>query len=252
TVPMLIMAKRWRWFSLPQLLAQTSAYSGSKLRTSGSICPQYSLRNILSLINYLYTEKHYNKARNMVSLYFSLYIDGEPNLRNNFMKSLNEFLASLDTNNSRQLRAFLDEIDNIAKEQTLTTYHKILMNLVLQNNVKVLTNVVYDFKSILEEDIDKLGRYKGFKKYVALGKFKRLEQQVLFILMQCLLKSIEISHYSSVGFLVKYLITNFKAKEINEAFLLLKENPNIFTDEKDRVHSIGENDDEDSEKSLLL
>lgn len=193
------------------------------------------LRNILSLINYLYKEKHYNKARDLVSLYFSLYIEGEDNLGRDFMDSLNEFLSSLDTNDPRQLRAFLDELDNVTtSEQTLTTFHNLLMKLIIQDNVKVLTNVVYDFKSIVDIDRNEAHRYSGFTLSIALSQNKQLEKQVVYILLQCLLKSIEISHYSCAGFLVKYLITNFEGKDINESLYLLKKDPNLFADNSER------------------
>lgn len=187
------------------------------------------LRNILSLINYLYKEKHYNKARDLVSLYFSLYIESEHNLGRNFMDSLNEFLSSLDTNDSRQLRAFLDELNSITNsEQTLTTYHNLLIKLIIQDNIKVLTNVVYDFKNIIDIDKNEANKYSSYKRFIAQVQNKQLEKQVIYILLQCLLKSIEISHYASAGFLVKYLITNFSGEDINESLFLLKENPNLF------------------------
>ncbi|MEK3992772.1 MULTISPECIES: hypothetical protein [Robertmurraya] len=185
------------------------------------------LRNTLSLINHLYKNQHYRKGRSLVSLYFSIYVNGEGRLKQNFSLSLKEFLDSLDINNERQLRAFLDELGILSEEQTFITYKSLIMKLIIQNNVKMLTNIVYDFK---ENIIQKQQETKDIKiKALAQRKAVELEGSLIVILMQCLVKGIEISHYSATGFLIKYLVTNFKGTQLKKGFSVLQRNRDLFT-----------------------
>jgi hypothetical protein len=185
------------------------------------------LRNTLSLINHLYKNQHYRKGRSLASLYFSIYVNGEARLKQNFSLSLKEFLDSLDIDNERQLRAFLDELSILSEEQTFITYKSLIMKLIIRNNVKMLTNIVYDFKESISQ---KQKETKEIKiKALAQRKEVELRSSLVVILMQCLVKSIEISHYSATGFLIKYLVTNFEGSELRKGFNVLKRNRNLFT-----------------------
>ncbi|MDL2419366.1 hypothetical protein ACTIGL_27835 (plasmid) [Bacillus shihchuchen] len=62
-----------------------------------------------------------------------------------------------------------------------------------------------------------------------IDRNKSLKDNVVIILLQCLLKSIEISHYSSTGFLIKCIVTNFQSEELNRGFKTLETNPDTFT-----------------------
>ncbi|MBY0213848.1 MULTISPECIES: hypothetical protein [Priestia] len=211
------------------------------------------LRNNLSLINHLYKNQHYNKGKSLVSLYFSIYIDGEESLKRYFMISLNEFLDSLDTNNERQLRAFLDELSVIAEEQTLIIYKHLIMKLIIQNNVKMLTNIVYDFKEHIFEGTGKGAQKQKVPWMLAKQKASHLKSSMILILMQCLVKSIEISQYSIIGFLIKYLVTNFNGDELNRGFFLLKRNPSSFTQvfEQDETLDKMSEDDKNLEPATI-
>lgn len=185
------------------------------------------LRNTLSLITYLYKNQHYNKGRRVVKLYFSLYTNEEETLKKFFILSLKEFLDSIDINSNRQTDDFLNGLNSIPVQEVLIIYKKLLAILIFNNNIKVLTKVVYKFKDRIT-DIKKEQTTKNnssLKPTVVIP----IENFIVIILLQCLLRSIEISHYSSTGFLIKYLITNFKPGLINKCFVSLKKNPGFFT-----------------------
>ncbi|MED3536221.1 hypothetical protein ABEX53_04145 [Bacillus toyonensis] len=163
-----------------------------------------ALRSNLSLISSLMKNQQYNKANKAVLLYFHMFLDSDDKFKKVFKMSLNDFLDFMDTSDERQLLIFLEGLDKIPKDQTYITYKFLLMKLINKNQIKNLTNLVYDSK-----------------KYSEYPKLKGL---TLGILLQNLIKSIEISNYNITGFLVKFLITNFSGQDLNRRLLVLKTN----------------------------
>ncbi|MGN7401920.1 hypothetical protein ACTHO0_18880 [Cytobacillus praedii] len=185
------------------------------------------LRNTLSLINFLYKNQHYNKGRRVVKLYFSLYTNEEETLKKFFILSLKEFLDSIDTNSNRQTEDFLTGLNSIPLQEILIIYKKLLTNLINDNNIKMLTKVVYKFKDRISDR--KKEQSSRNSSPLKISNVVPIENFVVIILLQCLLRSIEISHYASTGFLIKYLVTNYKPPVINKCFDTLKRNPGFFT-----------------------
>ncbi|WP_416144890.1 hypothetical protein [Planococcus koreensis] len=201
------------------------------------------LRNNLSLIIHLYKNNHFNKGRELTNLYFSNFIEGEDILKEQFIFSLNEFLDSLDTTNERQLKDFLLGLRKLPEINTLIIYKNLIQKLIVKKNIEVITNVVYDFKNhIFEEENGAMDIEKTMANAIGKISNKNVEISAISILLQSLIKSIEISQYGTAGFLVKYLITNFSGADINEANIRLKNRPTSFT----RVS------DEDDEKNGIM
>lgn len=163
-----------------------------------------ALRSNLSLISNLMKNQQYNKAKQAVSLYFDMFLDSDDILKKVFQISLNDFLDFIDTSDERQLLIFLEGLEKIPRDQTYITYKFLLMKLINKNQLKNLTNVVYDH--------EKYSEYPNLKG-ITLG-----------ILLQNLIKSIEISNYNITGFLVKFLVTNFSGGDLNRRLLVLKNN----------------------------
>lgn len=201
------------------------------------------LRNILSLIDYLYKNQHYNKGRRVVKLYFSLYITCEERLKRFFILSLNEFLDSIDTNDNRQTEAFLNGLRYIPLEDVLIIYKKLLLKLINDNNIKELTSVVYKFQDRIKDR--KKEQSSDTDSPLKPELIIPLDNFVVIILLQCLLKSIEISQYASTGFLIKYLVTNFTSSEINRGFTAIKRNPRFFTKIFDQSTDVVGNDSDE-------
>lgn len=183
-----------------------------------------ALRSNLSLISSLMKNYQYNKAKKAVSLYFYMFLNSDEKLRKIFKISSNDFLDFIDTDDERQLLIFLEGLDEIPKDQSLITYKFLLMKLINKNEIKNITNLVYDSKKYTEKPI--------------------LKGLTLVILLQNLIKSIEISNYNIMGFMVKFLITNFSGEDINRRLLVLKKNRYAYTsvlEAGEKIEGISEN-----------
>ncbi|EJR82311.1 hypothetical protein ACQKNT_27290 [Bacillus cereus] len=184
-----------------------------------------ALRSNLALVSNLIKNQRYNKAKEVVSLYFYMYISNNPTLSKIFKISLNDFLDFIDTNDERQLLILLDGINEIPKLEALVIYKFLLMKMVNKNQLKNLTNVVYSFKNENEQE--------PFTK-----------NSVIVILLQNLIKSIEISNYQITGFLVKFLITNFLGEDLAKGLMILKKKRDSFSsvlEEGEIIEGISEN-----------
>ncbi|MGM7724094.1 hypothetical protein [Metabacillus sp. Hm71] len=189
------------------------------------------LRNTLSLTLHLYKNNHFNKGKKLTNLYFSIFLGGEGSLKQYFTLSLNEFLDSLDTSNERQVKHFLNGLKKLPEESTLIIYKNLIQRLIIKGNISLLTTVVYDFKEHITDGIERSKSKSSasmFKAIAAQNQIK-MKQNAIIILLQLLVKAIEISQYGIAGFLVKYMITNFDGKDINEAYKNLRQNPTSFT-----------------------
>lgn len=183
---------------------------------------QSAIRSNISLISSLFKNQQYNKATKAVELYFNMYIATDETLTKIFRISLNDLLDIIDTKEEKQIKIFLDGLKEIPEEQTLTAYRNLLMKLVGNDQLKNITNVVYDF------NVEK----------------KRNKKSLITILLQTLVKSIEISNYQITGFLVKYLITNNSGKDINMGLIRLQINKTLFTtilEAGEKIEGISEN-----------
>lgn len=183
---------------------------------------QSAIRSNISLISSLFKNQQYNKAAKAVELYFNMYIATDETLTKIFRISLNDLLDIVDTKEEKQIKIFLDGLKEIPEEQTLTAYRNLLMKLVGNDQLKNITNVVYDFS------VEK----------------KRNKKSLITILLQTLVKSIEISNYQITGFLVKYLITNNSGKDINMGLIRLQINKTLFTtilEAGEKIEGISEN-----------
>jgi hypothetical protein len=189
------------------------------------------LRNTLSITLHLYKNNHFNKGKKLTNLYFSIFLDGEDRLKQQFILSLNEFLDSLDTSNERQVKHFLGGLKKLPEDSTLVIYKNLIQRLIIKGNISLLTTIVYDFKEHIAEGIERSKTKSSnsmFKAIAAQNQIK-MKQNAIIILLQLLVKAIEISQYGIAGFLVKYMVTNFKGKDINEAYKNLRQNPTSFT-----------------------
>lgn len=167
-----------------------------------------ALRSNFSLIISLMKNQQYNKGQDLVDLYFKMYIPEEQFVRL-FQNNLATYIDTIDTSDERQLSIFLKGISNIPEEQTLFVNKYLIMKLITKNQLINLTNAVYSLKDYLGKHI--------------------LKSSTIIILLQNLIKSIEISNYATAGFLVKFLVTNISGKDINRGLKILKKRPTLFT-----------------------
>ncbi|MGW6301765.1 hypothetical protein [Peribacillus butanolivorans] len=168
-----------------------------------------ALRSNFSLISSLMKNQQYNKAQDLVNLHFKMYIREEQFVRL-FQNNLAIYLDTLDTSDEKQLSIFLQGISKLPSSQTFFVHKYVVMKLINKNQLINLTNAVYDFK----------------KRYYA---HPILRDSFVVILLQNLIKSIEISNYAIAGFLVKFLVTNISGEAINRGLRKVKARPTLFT-----------------------
>lgn len=184
-----------------------------------------ALRSNLALVSSLMKNQRYNKAKEVVALYFYMYIHDNRTLRKIFQLSINDFLDFINTDDERQLSILLDGISEIPKQEALLIYKFLLMKMVNKNQLKNLTNAVYAFKS--ENDEESINK-----------------TSVVVILLQNLIKSIEISNYQISGFLVKFLVTNYLGDDIYRGLLVLKKDNHSFSsvlEKGEKIKGVNEN-----------
>lgn len=187
---------------------------------------QSAIRSNLSLIANLLKNQHYNKAKTLTSLYIKMYNKNDDELVKIYKKSLVEFLDVIDVNDERQISIYLECLKALPENKTHVAFNFLLMKLVNKNQLRNLTNVVYVLKNNIENK-------------------KRYTISVVIIIIQNLLKSIEISNSSITGFLVKFLFTNFSGKDVSRGLKSLKRNPKAFTsvlEDKEVIEGINENE----------
>ncbi|MDA2462537.1 hypothetical protein ACTFO8_21820 [Bacillus cereus group sp. MYBK65-1] len=186
------------------------------------------LRNTISLINHLYKNQHFNKGQKIIEIYFSIYSkNDEPKLKSQFIENLDDLLNSADLDNTQQIKCIIQGLTKLSDEDTLIIYKNLIMRLIVKKDIKLLTSVVYALKLHL---IDRKQTVSSQQNNIILqAMYTRIKHNVVIILLQCLLKSVEISHYNNTGFLIKYIVTNFTNKEINHGLNTLIKNRHTFT-----------------------
>ena len=173
------------------------------------------LRNIMTLINFCYKNKEYSKAENVFDLYMSLYSEEQEILRKIFVYSLAEFLDSLDINDKRQVDQFCDSLDKVPVDDVLIIYKRLFIKLINKAEIQLLTNTVYRISNRVDDKAE----------YI----IDPLQKAVVLIIIQSLIRSIEVSQYNATGFIVKFLVTNFQARVVQDVFNALEKKYDQYT-----------------------
>lgn len=148
----------------------------------------------------------------------------------------------------------LDQSENYAylNYGFLTVYKALIIKSVEKEDIQNLSKLSYNMIQMInhekseefEDSIEKTERFTSiirkiggktisdvFNKVVIKDNHKYIEEQYLkgciYILLQSILKGIEISKYSSTGFLIKFIVTNFEDSSLSEVFGKFMENKGI-------------------------
>jgi len=188
------------------------------------------LKNTLSLATALYKNNKFNKGQKALDLLFSLYSDKiPPVLRHDYIASIYELIQLTDLKNGAKVRAILNGLETMKTEYTLILYQALILRIISENNIQLLTSVVYSMKKNIDRNIKPnnggIPRIELIINKALKRKYKLLN---IGILLQCMVKSIELSHYACTGFLIKFLVTNFSGKLVKEAFNALLNNGMVF------------------------
>ncbi len=221
------------------------------------------LKNHLSLIIGLYNKNKIQEGYQAVCDLFSLSpeadIDSTDNeLLNNYNHLMLDYLAILSElslflykngigihpiiQNIRKMPLYRIGIDNI-----ICVYRMLIIKAVEQNDVKLLVTLTYALTSPVEilcrsSQKSKITDFKSRMemvvcKTIAANDEKKDEEDdddelhdlgtCLYVLLNAALKSVELSHYSCVGFIIKYVASNFPSDITNNVYCKLVANRGI-------------------------
>jgi hypothetical protein len=144
-------------------------------------------------------------------------------LREIYLSNLHEILINIYLNHDIGFRYGIEGLEKYCNADTLkekssglVVYQDLLLKAVERNDVNQISNLVYSMIKPLDRENAGMHSNKKLNKVLKfLNRYKNKDfmnkylQSVVFIVLQSVLKSIELSKYNSTGFLIKFLITNF-------------------------------------------
>ncbi|EKN63050.1 hypothetical protein P9E76_08795 [Schinkia azotoformans] len=166
-----------------------------------------------------------------------------------FLQSIYELSMGLYIKNHSSLNLVFKKISGliddklIEKEDLLIVYKALLINAIERNDLKFLTSVlryVSEFDKFKSEnflgintnrtellgikiDIKKLNN-KFLNRNKEQAKPTNFKEITIYLLLQSLIKSAELSHYEVTGLLLKVLVTNYSGEEISDFLCKVEEN----------------------------
>ncbi|WP_400162944.1 hypothetical protein ACAF76_008530 [Brevibacillus sp. TJ4] len=199
------------------------------------------LRNHISLILSLSKNNKVEEAHNAIKTFFEL-VPRSEELYSIYLTSLHELSVLLADDNVIGIHPILNEIEQISsnsdfKNGLVFIYKALLIRAVQKNDVKAISSFAYSLSKCIEKEefsltkesvdqaIDKLKNSLGqkitsnnFTQTSSIVRNSTLENAGIFVLLQAALKSIELAHYSSTGFLIKFMVTNYDPNIFNFTF----------------------------------
>ncbi|WDM33685.1 hypothetical protein J8N01_25955 [Priestia megaterium] len=191
---------------------------------------------------------HDNNRQSEISKCINIFFEFEPSdnfegpefegLKNDFHTILHQLIMYLDSEEPVLFRTGLDGLEKFCERELtkqkpniggIRVYKHLILNAVEQGDTKLIGHLVYSMKRL----VDSKNRGTSTQTSVAWGRIVNLvhmdssnsiniEKVVIYLILQSVLKSVELSKYAVTGFLVKYLITNHcKGSILKETFNLL-------------------------------
>ena len=144
--------------------------------------------------------------------------------------SLAMFFSERDRNRFQSLLKELSQkSDNTeSRDDLIVVYRALVVNAIYKADLNWLTEVCYIQKRSIKNwhQCDK--NNTEFSKAIELlqdsGNGYRYDGMMLFILLLAIIKAVELAEYRQVGFLVKYVVSNYDSKQIQKVYQILKSN----------------------------
>ncbi|MBG9788868.1 hypothetical protein [Brevibacillus laterosporus] len=198
------------------------------------------LRNHIALISTLLKNHKIEGAKDAIKTFFEI-SPGSNILHTKFLTSLDELAIMMSKDDQIGIQPILEGLEEISRNPSIKyglimVYKALLVKGIDKNDVKLLSSVSYSLsKSIVtketiisKNDIEESAR-KYFSDYKVPNKSVSKQQENndvgkdficagIFILLKATLKSIELAHYQSTGFLTKFLVTSFESEFFNYTF----------------------------------
>lgn len=194
----------------------------------------------VALIKSLHDHNRHSEISRCINIFFTFEpSDQFEDLKKEFHTILHELIIYLDSDEPVLFRTGLDFLEqfcsreiaqNVSRIGGLRIYKHLLLNAVEQGDINLLSHLAYSMKRLINKgEKDKSGVQVSWATGVHIqidnGENANIERAIIYLILQSILKSIELSKYPVTGFLVKYLITNYcEGSILKNTFELLRNN----------------------------
>lgn len=166
--------------------------------------------------------------------------------------TLYEVISYLYDNEVLSIHSILEELNNesgsneaIEQEGILRNFQSLIIKATDNNDVKMLSSFSYYLSNFFQKSSKDKILTEAKLSFKEEGNFTITEHEheeveqsnkpkadsvnyhngSIFIFLQALLKSIELTHYETTGFLIKFLVTTYDSKDLNQVFLEFYHDP---------------------------
>lgn len=198
---------------------------------------RFIFRNHKNFCISLYEDKRNVELQDALQLFFKYYpkeLDLKDDKKNliiidEYFKTYWSMLLYFINNNRNMFQSVADKmlsvhkLDNEATDIVLTL-RALIINAVDEDNLTHMIETCYLQKKLVDNIriSEKISKEKDFFSRVNNGSEERRSQNYegiqLYVLFQAIIKSTELSQYKMVGFLVKYIVSNYKTDMINSVY----------------------------------
>lgn len=190
------------------------------------------LSNQVKLIVDLFNENKMIKGQEALRILTnSLY----PNFKNNVLRQcyrseLYHLTSNFKLDDIHKITPLLKALNQMEKEEVEKTYQNLIIRAVESGDVKFLCSIVY--LATKEESQDNgEGTITAKQKIVAAVLKRKIIQKDVHLILKAILKSIELGHNTCAGFLIKFLVTRFRGRDIKVSLSnFSKTNANVVLD----------------------
>lgn len=201
----------------------------------------------VALIKSLHDHNRHSEISRCIEILFTFEpSDQFEDLKKEFHTILHELIMYLDSDEPVLFRTVLDFLEQFCSREIaqdvssiggLRIYKHLLLNAVEQGDINLLSHLAYSMKRLMNKGEKGKSEVEAGKTEVEVSwttgvhikiessESSNIEQAIIYLILQSILKGIELSKYPVTGFLVKYLITNHSHGNIlKDTFAELKEN----------------------------
>lgn len=231
----------------------------NEISNSSSLLYNHILKRYVQLCILLYDNQQYSEFEKTVDTLFEFYPEQIAKMQDDsFMAILDEFFYSfwvigiyLSSRNRSDFQNFVKKVERIClpgqeRLEFCVFFKALLVKAVENDDLKFLTELCYLQKLFLDSIVDinekKLPGYKSedFQKKIGLTIVNAIQDLktksyyegiLLYALLQAAVKTIELGLYGQTGFLVKYIVSNYKTSELQIVIYHLI-NHEVYKDEK--------------------
>ncbi|MBK0009870.1 hypothetical protein IAE23_25705 [Bacillus sp. S35] len=191
----------------------------------------------VALIKSLHDHNRHSEISRCIQIFFRFEpSDQFGNLQKEFHTILHELIMYLDSDEPVLFRTGLEFLQQFSKREIqkdtsniggLRIYKHLLLNSVEQGDINLLSHTAYSMKRLINQKEKTNPKVQSsWSNIVSLQprKSSNVEKAIIYLILQSILKSIELSKYPVTGFLVKYLVTNYSQESVlKDTFELLKQ-----------------------------